>query len=98
MKKLLFIAFFLIVNSSFGQAKQFIYEYQSIPDSTQKNVGQSEIMVLNILKDRSEYFSLEQYITDSTLLDGRKKGFVLMPPNKKMISDRIIKSKNSNQI
>ena len=98
MKKLYLILFILIINFSFAQTKQFIYDYISVPDSTKKNSLESEIMVLNINKEKSEYFSLNRYITDSTLLDGKKKGFVLMPPNKKMSNDRVNKIVNSNHI
>ncbi|SFH85266.1 GLPGLI family protein [Halpernia frigidisoli] len=98
MKKVLLILFILVLNISFAQTKQFVYDYISVPDSTQKNVTESEIMLLNINKEKSEYFSLNRYITDSTLFDGKKKGFVLMPPNKKMSNDRVNKISYSKKI
>jgi GLPGLI family protein len=98
MKKLYPILFIVIINFSFAQTKQFIYDYIYVPDSTQKNVTESEIMVLNINKEKSEYFTYDRYFSDSTMLSGSKKGLFMMPPNKKMSSDRVNKTSNSNQI
>lgn len=98
MKKLHSILFILIINISFAQTKQFIYEYISVPDSTQKKESKSEIMVLNIGKDKSEYFSLGQFESDSTMLVGSKKGLFMGPPNKIMSRDRVNKIANSDQI
>lgn len=98
MKKLTFTLFIFLINISFAQTKQFIYDYISIPDSTQKNVTESEIMLLNINNEKSEYFSYNMYVSDSILLEGSKKGLFMMPPNKKMSQDRVNKAANSNQI
>lgn len=98
MRKLQLLVFIFVINISFAQTEQFIYDYISVPDSTQKNVTESEIMVLNINKEKSEYFSYNMYVSDSTLLEGSKKGLFLMPPNKKMSQDRVNKTANSNQI
>lgn len=98
MKKyLLFIVCFSFLNV-FAQTKQFIYEYISLPDSTQKKTMESEIMVLNINKVNSEYFSYDMYVSDSAMLDGSKKGLWLMPSNKKMTQDRVLKINNAKQI
>ena len=94
MKKLHVLVFFLIINFNFAQTKQFIYEYISIPDSTQKAVSHSELMLLNIINDKSDYFGNEQYVSDSTLLADSKKGLMTMPPNKKMNNDRVLKNAN----
>lgn len=88
----------LLSSLYFSQTKQFVYEYKYIPDSTnQKNVV-SEMMILDIGKERSEYFSFDQYGSDSTLLAESKKGLMAMPADKKMINDRVIKTPHSNQI
>lgn len=94
--KYLFLLF--LVNFTFGQNKLFLYEYKFIPDSTKKENVRNEIMILNIKKDKSEFYSHERYLSDSTLLADSKKGIFSMPPNKEMISDRVIKYPNSNQI
>lgn len=105
MKKifnLLFIFSFCIV---FGQSKQFLYEYKSMPDSTKKGVPQVEIMALNFNKDKSEYFSLEKFVADSTIQSEIKDGSYYLkppaPPQKRgrNISDiRVLKLSNSNEI
>lgn len=81
-----------------GQDKQFIYEYRFIADSTQQENVSSEIMVLNIGKDQSEYFSRNAFVSDSTLLADSERGIFSMPPNKRMIFDRVIKYPHSNKI
>ena len=98
MKKSFLILFILILNISSAQTKQFIYEHISVPDSTQKDVLHYEMMVLNMNKDKSEYFSLNQYVSDSTLLADSKKGLMTMPLVKKMNNDRVIKTSNSESI
>lgn len=98
MKKLITILFILVANFTFAQTKQFIYEYISVPDSTQKEVSHSELMLLNIDQNKSDYFSNDQYVSDSTLLADSKKGLMTMPPNKKMNNDRVLKTTNSDQI
>lgn len=81
-----------------GQNKQFFYEYKFIPDSTRvKNVEQ-EIMVLNIDNDKSEFYSLEKYKSDSTLSADAKKGIFSMPSNVKMNYDRVVRNINTQEI
>lgn len=98
MKKLHVLVFILIINFTFAQTKQFVYEYISIPDSTQKAVSHSELMLLNIAEDKSDYFGNDQFVSDSTLLADSKKGLMTMPPNKSMNTDRVLKTPNSDQI
>lgn len=74
MKKIvIFISIFLF-NQAFGQSQIFTYQYQFIPDSTSIENKVSQIMILNINKDQSEFYSLEKMKLDSTLLDKRNKG------------------------
>ncbi|WP_244140812.1 GLPGLI family protein [Kaistella flava (ex Peng et al. 2021)] len=52
----------------------FTYQYQFIPDSTATENKISQLMILNINKDRSEFYSIEKMKIDSTLLARRNKG------------------------
>lgn len=98
MKKLKILLFLILTNMAFAQNKLFLYEYKFIPDSTNNQNLKDEIMILNIQKDRSEFYSSERYASDSTQVAQRKKGIMAMPFNKEMISDRVIKYPNSNLI
>lgn len=98
MKKLKYFLFLIVANIAFAQNKLFLYEYKFIPDSTNNQNLQDEIMILNIQKDRSEFYSSEKYASDSTQLAQSKKGIMAMPFNKVMVNDRVIKYPNSNLI
>ena len=98
MKKLKYILFLIIINSAYAQNKLFLYQYIFISDSTHKQDLNEELMVLNIQKDRSEFYSSERYASDSTQLAESHKGLMAMPFNKVMVNDRVIKYPNSNQI
>lgn len=98
MKKFCLTLFILIITLSFAQTHQFSYEYISIPDSTKRDKSVSEIMILNIDKTQSEYYSLNRYTADSTMLAESRKGSMVMPPAKKMSVDRIIKKADSENI
>ncbi|WP_226063150.1 GLPGLI family protein [Kaistella polysaccharea] len=105
MRKLIIMLFIFIINYSFAQTKQFIYEYISIPDSTQKKNSHSEIMVLNIDKEQSEYFSYRKFVSDSTIQSEIKDGSYFLkppaPPQKRSTIIprlRIIKKNNSSTI
>ena len=74
MKKTLLFLLFLLINYSIIQSQIFTYQYQSIPDSTAAENKVSQLMILNINKDRSEFYSLEKMKIDSILLDRRNKG------------------------
>lgn len=95
----------LLANFYSAQTKQFLYEYISVPDSTLKAANFSAIMVLNIDKEKSEYFSYENFVSDSTIQSEIKDGtYYLKPPappqkrNKLIIRDRVVKKNNSNTI
>ena len=105
MRKLITILFILVANFTFAQTKQFLYEYITVPDSTEKAVHFSAIMVLNIDQEKSEYFNYEQFVLDSTIHAEIKDGsYFLKPPappqkrNKIILRDRIVKKSNSNTI
>lgn len=74
MKKSLLSLFFLLSNYLVVQSQTFTYQYQFIPDSTATKNKVSQLMILNINKVRSEFYSLEKMKIDSTLLDRRNKG------------------------
>lgn len=101
MKKLQILLFVLISNVIFCQNKVFLYEYKSIPDSTNKQNIKTEMMVLNINKDKSEFYSLEKFQMDSINLAESQKAVGIAPPpppQKKMNSNRVIKHINSKNI
>ena len=98
MKKIKFLLFLILTNFAFAQNKLFLYDYKFIPDSTNREDLKDELMILNIQKDRSEFYSSERYASDSTQVAQSKKGIMAMPFNKEMISDRVIKFPNSNVI
>ncbi|SUX46279.1 GLPGLI family protein [Chryseobacterium indoltheticum] len=94
------IALFLLILFSdvlFGQNKLFVYEYKFITDSNTNQV-EKQIMVLNIHENKSEFYNLDNYQSDSTLLADSKKGVFSMPPDKEMIRERINKSQNSKTV
>lgn len=74
MKKSLLSLLFLLSNYLVFQSQTFTYQYQFIPDSTATKNKVSQLMILNINKVRSEFYSLEKMKIDSTLLDRRNKG------------------------
>ncbi|MDP2454789.1 MULTISPECIES: GLPGLI family protein [unclassified Kaistella] len=74
MKKSLLSLLFLLSNYLVFQSQTFTYQYQFIPDSTATKNKVSQLMILNINKDQSEFYSLEKMKIDSTLLDRRNKG------------------------
>lgn len=89
---LMFSNFFL------GQNKQFFYEYKFILDSTKKENVRTEMMVLNIQKEKYQFYSFERYTIDSTMLVDSKKGLMVMSPNKETVNEIITKYPNSNKI
>lgn len=98
MKKIKYLIFLILTSSAFAQNKLFIYNYKFIPDSTNHQNVRDELMILNTQKDRSEFYSLEKYSSDSTQLAESRKGLMAMPFNKEMISERVIKYPQSNLI
>lgn len=91
---------FLLLLSFFapGQNKQFLYEYKFIPDSTNKSDVKSEIVILNVLKDRSEYYSAVRYASDSAQAADDKKGINSMPNGNSLVNEWVTKYPNSSQV
>lgn len=98
MKRTETLLLFFISFLTFGQNKQFLYEYKFIPDSTNKANVRSEIMVLNVLKDRSEYYSTVRYASDSAQAADSKKGIISMPADVESVNEWVTKYPNSNQL
>lgn len=73
---LLFIFCFALFSA---QHKEFTYEYQFISDSADRGNISTEIMILNVDQDKSYYYSLKKYISDSTINAESKKGLMGMP-------------------
>jgi len=98
MNTIKIIIFIFTSINIFGQNKQFLYEYESIPDSTNLKNVEKEIMVLNMGNDKSEFYSFERYKSDSTMNADSKKGIRSMPFNKKMNRDRVVRDINTQKI
>lgn len=65
MKKIYTILFLIIGCSIFAQ-NRFFYEYKFIPDSTDKADVKKEMMLLDIDKNGSQYYSYDKFKSDST--------------------------------
>lgn len=66
MKKYYFIGIFLLVSQIFfSQTRRFVYEYRFAVDSTQVDSLKTEMMFLDIDKDKSTYFSETKFREDS---------------------------------
>ncbi len=64
MKKFLLLLVFVSFLPS-AQVNRFIYEYKFIPDSTKRDEVKTEMMLLDISKEGSKYFSHEKFVADS---------------------------------
>ncbi|MCJ7932607.1 MAG: GLPGLI family protein [Chryseobacterium sp.] len=85
------VVFFCLGGVIFSQHRNFMYEHVYIPDSTQKVNTISEVMVLSVDEKKSEYYSYERYVSDSTIAADRKKGILDTYSKKKNNPDRVIK-------
>lgn len=65
MKKILTTLFLIIGCSIFAQ-NRFFYDYKFIPDSTDKADVKKEMMLLDIDKNGSQYYSYDKFKSDST--------------------------------
>lgn len=98
MKSFLNLFFIFIISLITAQNKEFIYEYQFVSDTANNKNISKEMMILNIGKEKSSYYSYEKYISDSTLVADAKKGLMTMPPNKPMINEIIYKMPSNTKI
>jgi GLPGLI family protein len=65
MKKIYTVLFLIIAIGVFAQ-NRFFYEYRFISDSTNKADVKTELMLLDIDKNGSSYYSRDKFIADST--------------------------------
>jgi GLPGLI family protein len=98
MKNIYLLILFFLFHLTFGQNKQFLYEYTFIPDSTNIADILTEMMVLNVQKDRSEYYSSVRYSSDSAQFADYQKGINSMPRGNALVNEWVTKYPNSNQI
>lgn len=98
MKKTIcfFLYFYFCISN--GQIKRFIYEYEFTPDSTKSKNISKEIMFLDIIDGKSEFYGFQKYQIDSTIIADAKKGLFSMPPNREFVDFRIKKNIDSNEI
>lgn len=83
MKKL--ILFYLLVSSfCFAQRNRFIYEYKYIPNINQKDTIRKEMMVLDIEKEGSKYYSYDRFVQDSIMKIDLEKQLSMGSNNIKM--------------
>ena len=59
------IGLFAIVSFSFAQNQRFFYDYKIRQDSTQKDSIKSEMMLLDVTKTGSKYYSHKSFVADS---------------------------------
>lgn len=93
-------SFVLILLSTFAQAQvtRFIYEYKYIPDSLKQNEVKSEFVYLDVSNEKSEFYSPENFKTDSLMFSAESKNIFFMPPlPQTMISYQITKLKNNEK-
>lgn len=66
MKKILAIGCIVLGITAHAQINRFFYEYKSIPDSNNKEDVKKEMMLLDIDKNGSSYYSRDKFVADST--------------------------------
>lgn len=83
MKKNILLYFNLIflttVSLYSAQTYRFVYNYKSIPDTLRKDSIINEEVVLDVDNEKSLFFSLRKYISDSTMAEDAKRGLMTMP-------------------
>jgi len=88
-----FLIIFLNLTSLYSaQDYRFTYDYKSIPDTLKKDSIINEEMVLAVDPEKSLFFSLRKFISDSTMAEDVKKGLMTMPDQN--IHTRYIIKKN----
>ena len=66
MKKILALGFIVLGLAVQAQVNRFYYDYKYIPDSNSKEDVKKEMMLLDIDKDGSNYYSRDKFVADST--------------------------------
>ncbi|MFY1046540.1 GLPGLI family protein [Chryseobacterium sp. GP-SGM7] len=67
MKTILNVSFLLLSVLIFSQTNRFFYDYKFVPDSTDKAKVMNAVMLLDIDKNGSKYYSREKFVSDSTM-------------------------------
>ena len=80
MKKI-FVAIFLIIGFNIFAQNRFFYDYKFIPDSTDKANVITEMMLLDIDKKGSNYYSQQKFLADSTSRADVERQLKLSPNN-----------------
>lgn len=80
MKKI-FASLLLLAGLSIFAQNRFFYEYKFIPDSTDKTKIITEMMLLDIDKNGSSYYSHDKFVADSTAKADLEKQLKLSPNN-----------------
>lgn len=98
MKNIQLFIIFLITNMILAQNTRFIYDYESIPDTLNKDNVVDEIMILEINpKDGNSVFSsLKKIKSDSMMTSSSQKGFSAFPD--KTMEIRYIVEKRDKKI
>lgn len=65
MKNIVLLLLF-ITTATNAQINRFFYEYKFIPDSNNKEEVKKEMMLLDIDKNGSDYYSRDKFVSDST--------------------------------
>jgi len=71
--KIFFTALFLAAGLSIFAQNRFFYEYKYIPDSNNREDVKTEMMLLDIDKNGSRYYSRDKFIADSTSMANLQK-------------------------
>lgn len=71
--KIFFTALFLAAGLSVFAQNRFFYEYKYIPDSNNREDVKTEMMLLDIDKNGSRYYSRDKFIADSTSMANLQK-------------------------
>lgn len=71
--KIFFTALFLAAGLSIFGQNRFFYEYKYIPDSNNREDVKTEMMLLDIDKNGSRYYSRDKFIADSTSMANLQK-------------------------
>lgn len=86
------LIFLTTVSLYSAQTYRFIYNYRSVPDTLRKDSIVNEEMVLAVDSEKSFFFNLRKFISDSTMTEDAKKGLMTMPDQN--IHTRYIIKKN----
>lgn len=81
MRKIFNLSFLLLSIVIFSQTNRFFYDYKFISDSTDKSAVTSEVMLLDIDKNGSNYYSQQKFVVDSTAKADLEKQLKSSPNN-----------------